>query len=296
MKRILLFLVFACFANILFAQWTTSGNDIYNSNSGNVGVGTTTPSAKLTVRKVDVGPAGITTGLFDAESTSSTTDGVTAVIGIGKFSHSSGTGNRIIGLSGGAWITGSGSVTSVRAVQGNVSLFGSGGATDGYCFFGGIGTGGSGTITNGYGVFIGPFAPSIPNKWGVYIQDAAAKNYFGGSISIGTTSDFGYKLAVNGNAIFTEAKVKLFGSWPDYVFRNDYQLLSLDELEKFIEKNQHLPNIPSAKEVKENGGIMLGEMNAKLLEKVEELTLYILQLKKENDAIKEQLLKLSAGK
>lgn len=68
--------------------------------------------------------------------------------------------------------------------------------------------------------------------------------------------------------------------WADYVFKKDYKLNSLESVEKHIEEKGHLPNIPSAKEVKENG-INLGEMDAKLLEKVEELTLYIIQLNKE---------------
>ncbi|OJY81406.1 MAG: hypothetical protein BGP13_15550 [Sphingobacteriales bacterium 40-81] len=60
----------------------------------------------------------------------------------------------------------------------------------------------------------------------------------------------------------------------------------------FIKEHNHLPGIPSAKEIENDGGIDLGEMNRKLLEKVEELTLYIIELKKENDAIKEILEKL----
>ena len=67
--------------------------------------------------------------------------------------------------------------------------------------------------------------------------------------------------------------------WPDFVFAKDYNLLSLAEVEQFIEENQHLPNVPSAAEVEANG-FELGEMNAILLQKVEELTLYIIQMEK----------------
>jgi hypothetical protein len=67
--------------------------------------------------------------------------------------------------------------------------------------------------------------------------------------------------------------------WPDFVFEKDYKLLSLNEVEQYIVKNQHLPNMPSAAEVEANG-VNLGEMNALLLQKVEELTLYIIQLEK----------------
>jgi hypothetical protein len=77
------------------------------------------------------------------------------------------------------------------------------------------------------------------------------------------------------------------GCWPDYVFKKDYKLTPLNELEQFITQNQHLPNVPSAAEVEENG-ILLGEMNAILLQKVEELTLYILDLQKQITELKKQ--------
>lgn len=67
--------------------------------------------------------------------------------------------------------------------------------------------------------------------------------------------------------------------WSDFVFNDDYDLPTLQEVEKHIREKGHLKNIPSAKEVEENG-IQLGEMNAKLLPKIEELTLYILDIKK----------------
>jgi hypothetical protein len=75
--------------------------------------------------------------------------------------------------------------------------------------------------------------------------------------------------------------------WPDYVFNKDYKLPSLNELEQFIAQNQHLPNVPSAAEVEANG-VELGEMNALLLQKVEELTLYIIQMQKQIDKLKNE--------
>jgi hypothetical protein len=74
--------------------------------------------------------------------------------------------------------------------------------------------------------------------------------------------------------------------WPDYVFAKDYNLRPLDELEQYIKENHHLPEIPSAKEVEENG-IDLGDMQSKLLLKIEELTLYILSLQKQIDELKQ---------
>ncbi|WP_203258190.1 fibronectin type III domain-containing protein [Hyunsoonleella ulvae] len=85
-----------------------------------------------------------------------------------------------------------------------------------------------------------------------------------------------YQLAVAGKIISEEVKVKLQSVWPDYVFDKTYKLPTLKELQDYIKQQGHLPNIPSAKEVEENG-VLIGEMNAKLLEKIEELTLYIIQ-------------------
>lgn len=109
----------------------------------------------------------------------------------------------------------------------------------------------------------------------------------------------GYTMAVDGKIITTELKVQLRTDWPDYVFKSDYSLPSLAEVETFIEQKGHLPNIPSAIEVKNANGILLGEMNVKLLQKVEELTLYTIQQEKQlqkqkdyNKQLEERLLKL----
>lgn len=112
-----------------------------------------------------------------------------------------------------------------------------------------------------------------------------------GSVGIGTTDTKGYKLAVNGSGIFTQVKVKVFNAWPDYVFSDNYSLPSLQSLEQFINMHKHLPEIPGEKEVLADGQD-LGEMNRLLLKKVEELTLYIIQLNKKVDAQQEEISKL----
>ncbi len=104
-----------------------------------------------------------------------------------------------------------------------------------------------------------------------------------GNVGIGTTSP-DTKLAVNGNIHTKEVKVDLVG-WPDYVFESDYNLPTLKEVENHIAENGHLENIPSAAAVKENG-IQLGEMNAKLLQKIEELTLYMIEQNKKTEELK----------
>ncbi len=98
------------------------------------------------------------------------------------------------------------------------------------------------------------------------------------NVGIGTISTGGHKLAVEGSIGAREVKVETT-SWPDYVFTNEYKLPSLQEVERHIKSKGHLKNIPSAKQVKANG-IKLGEMNKKLLEKIEELTLYTIQQEK----------------
>lgn len=90
-----------------------------------------------------------------------------------------------------------------------------------------------------------------------------------GNVSIVTPNA---KFLVNGNILATSIKVQN-QVWPDYVFEPSYEKLTLPELEKFIQTNKHLPEIPSAKTVAKDG-IDLSDMNAKLLKKIEELTLY----------------------
>lgn len=112
-----------------------------------------------------------------------------------------------------------------------------------------------------------------------------------GNVGIGTTDTQGYKLGVNGKVAALEVKVAAYVNWPDYVFANDYALPKLADVEKHIKEKGHLPNIPSAAEVKKEGGISLGEMNKKLLEKVEELTLYLIE---QNKNIKKQEKRIKA--
>lgn len=108
-----------------------------------------------------------------------------------------------------------------------------------------------------------------------------------GGLAIGTTNTQGYKFAVNGDAIFTKVKVRLFGSWPDYVFHPRFQLMPLSALEKYLEQNKHLPDVPSAKEVEDNG-LDLGDNQSVLLKKIEELTLYVIDINKKVEKLSEE--------
>ena len=104
-----------------------------------------------------------------------------------------------------------------------------------------------------------------------------------GNTGIGTTDTKGFRLGVKGKIAAEEVKVAIYNNWSDFVFENEYNLPSLKEVEKHINEKGHLKDIPSASEVAKNG-IFLGDMNAKLLQKIEELTLYTIQQQKELEA------------
>jgi len=109
--------------------------------------------------------------------------------------------------------------------------------------------------------------------------------YAGGAVHIGSLNPAtGYLLTVDGKVICEELKVLMSESWPDYVFEDDYTMPSLYELEASIKANKHLPGIPPACEV-ETEGIAVGDMQVKMMEKIEELTLYIIDLQKQIDAL-----------
>src|SRR6185436_5689824 len=120
---------------------------------------------------------------------------------------------------------------------------------------------------------------------------------------VGTsTGATGYIVSIGGKLLAEEARVALQAAWPDYVFSENHALMPLDELEQWLDVNKHLPGIPSAGEMK-NRCIMLGEMQTKSMEKIEEAMLYILQLNKENhelktqiDNLQKQVNELSAGR
>ena len=97
----------------------------------------------------------------------------------------------------------------------------------------------------------------------------------------------GYRLLVKGGVMTEKVKVALAstGDWSDYVFEPDYKRLSLEEVERFVKENKHLPNVPSAEEMVK-GGLDVAKTDAKLLEKIEELTLYVIELNKEIQALK----------
>ncbi|MDY0989674.1 hypothetical protein SOM12_19735 [Flavobacterium sp. CFBP9031] len=143
-----------------------------------------------------------------------------------------------------------------------------------------IGHGGTGTTGSKLELFVNgnQNTTSIPD------QQVMTWNY-NGNVGIGQSNPQN-KLDVKGTIHSQEVKVNMEG-WSDFVFKKEYKLPALEEVEKHIAEKGHLENIPSEKEVLKNG-INLGEMNAKLLQKIEELTLYMIEMKKENEIIKKE--------
>ena len=114
-----------------------------------------------------------------------------------------------------------------------------------------------------------------------------------GNVGIGTLTP-SEKLSVNGKIRAKEIKVET-ANWPDYVFSDNYQPKSLPELEQFIKKNKHLPEVPSAQELEQNG-VELGEMNKILLKKIEELTLHLIEKDKAIQELYKRVERLEKNK
>lgn len=171
----------------------------------------------------------------------------------------------------------------------------------------GLGTDGDNNVFIGYEagsgqtvsdqLFIDNTDSSEPLIWGDFSADQLKLN---GKVGIGDVTTFpttaggvsvaNYKLFVTGGILTDEVRVTLSssGTWADYVFHKDYNLKPLSEVETFINENGHLPNVPSAAQVKEEG-IALGEMAKIQQEKIEELTLYIIELNKKLEAQQKQI-------
>jgi hypothetical protein len=146
------------------------------------------------------------------------------------------------------------------------------------------------TTLAGYGITDAPLSADVVHKIGD--ESIGGIKSFSGKIGIGTTTPGIYQLAVKGT-IKTQAIKVDPTNWADYVFAKSYKLPALSEVEKFIQDKQHLPEIPSEADVKKNG-IELGDMNALLLKKIEELTLYMIQKDKEVTELKSRLDKLES--
>lgn len=136
-------------------------------------------------------------------------------------------------------------------------------------------------------------------KYGTVIDgDLSSNSVIKGNLIVGfggasVSAPSGYGLIVGKGILTEQVKVAIRNTtdWSDFVFDKQYKLRTLAEVEQFINNNKHLPDVPSAEDVVKSG-INLGQMDAKLLQKIEELTLYLIDLKKENESLVKRIEQL----
>lgn len=290
--------------------WNINGNHLYNTNTGRIGIGTNNPSQKLEVVHNDIS-GGIAINQVDPGSAVTSSEI--------KFNH-----NSIQHWAIGSHLSTSPSGPNSFFIWNNLP----GGNALGTAFYidGSTNNIGIGNITpteklevSGKGKFTALQASGLGGNAGKFVQldangnlqssSVSASNlglwsfngseiyYDAGKVFIGMSScgnclTPGYSLYVENGIMAREIKVTATSPFPDYVFSKDYKLKGIAELEEFIDRNHHLPDMPSEKEVFSNNGYEIGDMMMKLLKKVEEQTLYILAQQKEIDTMKEQLNKM----
>jgi len=148
-----------------------------------------------------------------------------------------------------------------------------------------------------YGALAGGIVGTRTNHPFSIITNQSAKMTIlpNGNTGIGTSNPQD-KLSVKGKIRAEEVKVTTSAvDWPDYVFKPGYAMLSLQEIEKYIHENGHLPDVPTAGKV-EKDGLSLGEMNKILLKKIEEMTLHLIEKDKIINHVMERLEKLESAK
>jgi hypothetical protein len=260
--------------------------------AGNVGIGTTTPISKLSVIiPVSTSTVGADPNAYGAYFT----DNTSATLAIRSLGNGAmhlttdGPGRKLI-LGGGGFeqtifLTGGNAGIGTASPGVKLDIIGAGGTNTDLRVNGRIQTGDAlnfgGMWVSSTGLFMGQMNASAlglyNNGWRL-IADA------NGNVGIGTVSP-DQKLTVKGTIHAQEVKVDMSVPGPDYVFEKDYDLLSLAELENYIQQNKHLPEVPSAKEM-EKEGLNLKEMNLILLKKMEEMTLHMIEMKKEINELK----------
>ncbi len=293
------------------SKWIRSGSDLFNANDGNVGIGESSPSYSLYVKKNIPNIA-----LYDADNPafSGVIQGDTNNLEIRAarvllpFS-SSDPGNVVLqasqslgnGLVSAAGNVGIGTYDPVDklSLSGSLGLF-NGSARYGYIYrylndmvmnadLGNVFTNNADDLL--LQTYTGTSILARAGNVGIGVINPEAKLHVSGSIVIGSSVGpaQGYALSVDGKIMAEEMRIQDSGSWPDYVFESEYQLPSLDSVRSLITSYGHLPGIPAAEEIESNG-IPVGKMQRLHMEKIEELTLYILQLHERIELLEEQIL------
>ena len=263
------------------SYWNTDGTNIYNNNTGNVGIGTIAPSDKLTV-ETNNNSYGITHRSIQGNILATRIGGTTA--GFGTFSPTdmrifSGSLSRIII----SQTTGQVFIGSDQPAVGTKLTVQTLNNSDGISHIGENGNILStriGGTSAGFGTFSNTNMRIFCNSFSRIFVAAAT-----GNVGIGTDNPT-YKLSVLGNIRSNEVVVET--GWADYVFDEKYKLPLLSDVEKFIQLNKHLPNIPTAAEIKKNG-LSLGDTQKKMMEKIEELTLYMIEANKKIERLEKML-------
>jgi hypothetical protein len=262
--------------------WDTDGLNIFNINTNNVGIGTNTPATKLTIQ-TPINTTGWThVGGADSIIVGEGIGGVSAAIGTftnHAFRLVAGTAGKVSLYPTGEVTVGTNSTPSFGrfTVETPNNSFGISHTSTG----GNILATNIGGTSAGIGTFSFTNMRIFSNSVSCILIAAAT-----GNVGIGTDNPT-YKLSVNGNIRSKEVVVET--GWADYVFQKNYKLPSLRDVEKYIEVNKHLPNIPSAAEIEANG-LHLGDTQKKMMEKIEELTLYLIEANKRIEKL-EQLIK-----
>jgi hypothetical protein len=293
MKTQITLILLVIFSTNLRAQWNPPGattGDIYYNN-GKVGIGTSTPNAKLHLPNGDViiggstsvNPTHLNSSLVVLSKDNNTT---TYPFYVGQP-----TGSDIFWVRGNGNGYFSGKVGFGTAAP-NAKLH----IPNGDAIIGGSAL--FNPVNLNFTVAIQskddnsttyPFYVGQPDGSDIFWVKGNGNGYFLGQVGIGTTNPDAM-LTVAGDVHSREVRVTV-NAGADFVFQDNYKLRTLNEVERFIKDNKHLPDIVSAEEMTENG-LELGKMDIKLLQKIEEMTLYMIDFKKEMDNMKEENQKL----